>query len=163
MNGYEWSRGEDGFMHPTPVAVAVVEKKTTVVWTDGSCLSNPGPGGWAWATEEGESDSGGARRATNNAMEMQAVIEALKAIDGDILVWCDSQYAINAFTVWAAGWKKNGWRTKGGSPVKNRELVEEFLRLSRNRRVEMRWVKGHSGDAMNERVDRMALAAAARA
>jgi ribonuclease HI len=145
--------------------------QVTVVYTDGACLGNPGPGGWGWAVDVRRSDtagelfgSGGEPHTTNQRMEIQAVIEALRAIDGDVLVVSDSTYVVNCFKQkWWVGWLRKGWRNSQGKPVANRDLWEELfaLALDPNRRVTFEWVKGHSGDQMNDLVDTLATEAAA--
>ena len=114
----------------------------------------------------GERDCGGAAHTTNNAMELTALVRALEHVgpEPDLLMRIDSQYAINAMTVWAKTWRRKGWRKSDGAPVANRDLVERLLELYEGRqgRTEVEWVKGHSGDAANELVDSMAAAQAAR-
>jgi ribonuclease HI len=137
----------------------------TEVWTDGACSGNPGPGGWAWATRDGRQASGGAARTTNQRMEIQAALEAVRALDGPLVVVSDSTYVVNCFRdEWWRGWLARGWTTSGKKPVANRELWEPLVTLVRERDdVTFRWVKGHSGDTMNDLVDRLAVEAAARA
>ena len=135
----------------------------TVVYTDGSCLGNPGPGGWAWAVPDGPFASGADARSTNQRMEMTAVIRALEAIEGPVHVTSDSTYVVNCFRDrWWEGWKRRGWRNTAGKPVANRDLWEVLLELALDaeRAVTFSWVKGHSGDEMNDRVDMLALEAA---
>jgi ribonuclease HI len=137
----------------------------TVVYTDGSCLGNPGPGGWAWAVDGGPSDCGGEAHTTNQRMEVMAVIQALCALSGPIHVMSDSNYVVNCFKQqWWAGWQRKGWKNSQGKPVANRDLWEELFALALNpsRPVTFGWVKGHSGDRMNDRVDLLATDAAAR-
>lgn len=129
------------------------------IWTDGSCIPNPGRGGWAWACKCGTSASGAEDVSTNQRMEIRAVIEALRAnsADGeDVTIYTDSQFVIHGATRWIGKWLKNGWRTVGGAPVKNRELWEELWDQVGKRVVVFRWVPGHSGNVMNELVDRLA-------
>jgi ribonuclease HI len=136
----------------------------TVVYTDGSCLGNPGPGGWAWAVDDGPSDSGGEAHTTNQRMEMTAVTRALQALPGALHVMSDSTYVVNCFRQqWWAGWVRRGWRNAQGKPVANRDLWEELLPLALDsgRKVSFQWVKGHSGDRMNDLVDLMATKEAA--
>jgi len=135
----------------------------TVVYTDGSCIGNPGPGGWAWAVPGGPYASGGERESTNQRMEITAVLQALRAIDGPVLVVSDSTYVVNCFRDrWWEGWRRRGWRTAAGKAVANRDLWEPLIGLvvDSGRSVRLSWVKGHAGDAMNDRVDRLALEAA---
>jgi ribonuclease HI len=137
-----------------------------VVYTDGSCLGNPGPGGWAWAIPDGRSDSGGEPLTTNQRMEVTAVLEAIRAIgaeDGPLTVMSDSTYVVKCFQDrWWEGWFRRGWRNTAGKPVANRDLWEPLLRevLETDRQIAFRWVKGHSGDRWNDVVDQLALAAA---
>jgi ribonuclease HI len=135
----------------------------TVVYTDGSCLGNPGRGGWAWAVPEGPFASGAEARSTNQRMEITAVIRALEAIEGPVHVHSDSTYVVNCFRDrWWEGWKRRGWRNSAGKPVANRDLWEPLfeLVLGPGREVRFSWVKGHSGDVMNDRVDVLAVEAA---
>lgn len=150
--------------HAVPMDHSDTGAATTVVYTDGSCLGNPGRGGWAWAVEGGDSDSGGEPRTTNQRMEMTAVTRALEALPGDLLVMSDSTYVVNCFRQgWWTGWKRRGWRNAQGKPVANRDLWEVLLPLAleSGRPVAFQWVKGHSGDPMNDLVDLMATRAAA--
>ena len=130
------------------------------VYTDGSCLGNPGPGGWAVAGA-GIKISGGQDKTTNNVMEMTAVVKALQqCLARDILeirLFTDSNYVKNGRTPWNKHWKRNGWRTAAGTPVKNKELWIEIDTLSQKMKsVEWRWVKAHNGDPQNELVDSLA-------
>jgi len=131
------------------------------VWTDGACSGNPGPGGWAWATKDGRQGSGGAARTTNQRMEIQAALEAVRALEGPLVVVSDSTYVVNCFRDgWWRGWVTRGWTTSAKKPVANRDLWEPLVELVRERGdVTFRWVKGHSGDAMNDLVDQLAVAA----
>jgi ribonuclease HI len=142
-----------------------MEREVTVAYTDGSCLGNPGPGGWAWAVDGGPSDSGGEAHTTNQRMEVTAVVEALEALTGPVHVISDSTYVVHCFNQkWWAGWKGRGWRNSQGKPVANRDLWERLLDLAldSSRPVTFDWVKGHSGDRMNDVVDLLATEAAAR-
>jgi len=137
----------------------------TVIYTDGSCLGNPGPGGWAWAVVGGGYASGADPLSTNQRMEITAVLRALEASSGPVLIMSDSTYVVNCFRDrWYEGWKRRGWRNAAGKPVANRDLWEPLLALALDpgRSVRFGWVKGHSGDAMNDRVDLLATEAAAR-
>jgi ribonuclease HI len=137
----------------------------TVVYTDGSCLGNPGPGGWAWAVEDGASASGGEAHTTNQRMEVTAVVRALQALEGPLHVVSDSTYVVNCFhQQWWVGWERRGWRNTQGKPVANQDLWRELLALALDagRPVTFQWVKGHSGHPMNDRVDLLATEAAAR-
>ena len=135
----------------------------TLVYTDGSCLGNPGPGGWAWAVPDGPFASGAEATSTNQRMEVTAVLKALEAVPGPLHVRSDSVYVVNCFRDhWYEGWLRRGWRNSAGKPVANRDLWEPLLRmvLDGGRPVKFSWVKGHSVDAMNARVDMLAVAAA---
>jgi ribonuclease HI len=139
----------------------------TVVYTDGSCLGNPGRGGWAWLVPGGRFASGAEPRTTNQRMEITAVLEALRALlpdePGELLVMSDSTYVVNCFRDrWWAGWQRRNWRNAAGKPVANRDLWEPLLELALDpaHPVQFRWVKGHSGDTYNDEVDRLAVAAA---
>jgi ribonuclease HI len=137
----------------------------TVVYTDGSCLGNPGPGGWAWAVDGGRWDSGGETRTTNQRMEVTAVLRALESLPGPVHVISDSTYVVNCFRQqWWVGWKRRGWRNSQGKPLANLDLWQDLLALAldSSRPVTFEWVKGHSGDPMNDRVDQLATEAAAR-
>jgi ribonuclease HI len=135
----------------------------TVAYTDGACLGNPGPGGWAWAVPDGPFASGAADRTTNQRMEIQAALEAVRALPGRLVVMSDSTYVVNCFRDrWWEGWRARGWLNKAKKPVANRELWEPLITLYKERGdVTFRWVKGHSGDVMNDLVDRLAVEAAA--
>jgi ribonuclease HI len=137
----------------------------TVVYTDGACRGNPGPGGWAWAVPDGPSASGGEGRTTNQRMEITAVLEAVRSLPGRLHVVSDSTYVVHCFRDrWWQGWRRRGWRNSQGKPVANRDLWEPLLALAvdSGRDVTFDWVKGHSGDPMNDLVDRLATAAADR-
>ncbi|HEX2274110.1 MAG TPA: ribonuclease H, partial [Acidimicrobiales bacterium] len=135
----------------------------TVVYTDGACLGNPGPGGWAWAVPGGRFASGAAELTTNQRMEVTAALEAVRSLDGPLEVMSDSTYVVNCFRDrWWEGWVARGWRTKAKQPVANRDLWEPLVDLVRAdpTRVRWRWVKGHGADPMNDLVDRLAVEAA---
>ena len=136
----------------------------TVVYTDGACAGNPGPGGWAWAIRDGRYASGAAAHTTNQRMEIQAALEAVTALDGRVNVVSDSTYVVNCFRDrWWEGWLARGWINSQKKPVANRDLWEPLVSIYRAEpgRVRFRWVKGHSGDPMNDLVDRLAVEAAA--
>lgn len=133
----------------------------TEVYTDGACKGNPGPGGWAWAVLGEQWAYGHADHTTNQRMEIQAAYEAVKALDGPLRVVSDSTYVVNCFRdQWWKGWLKRGWKNAQKEPVANRDLWEPFIELVQSRDVEFAWVKGHSGDPMNDLVDRLAVVAA---
>jgi ribonuclease HI len=138
------------------------------VYTDGSCLGNPGPGGWAWVVPEERYESGADPMTTNQRMEITASLRALEALarspgaDG-ILVRSDSAYVVNCFVQrWWVGWQRRGWRNSQGKPVANRDLWEPLLLLALDPATPVRfeWVKGHSGDRWNDIVDELANTAA---
>ncbi len=133
----------------------------TLVYTDGACSGNPGPGGWAWAVPGGRYASGFEAQSTNQRMEITAALEAVRAIEGRLEVVSDSTYVVNCFRDrWHEGWKKRGWKNSQRQPVANRDLWEPFIDLVLERGdVTFRWVKGHAGDAMNDLVDRLAVEA----
>ncbi|MGR0318341.1 RNase H family protein [Agromyces sp. ZXT2-3] len=123
---------------------------------DGSALGNPGPAGWAWYVSDDCWAAGGWPRATNNQGELTAVLELFRAtahLDDELLVQCDSQYVINSVTKWMAGWKRKGWRKADGSPVLNRDLLEQLDEALAGRSFRFEWVRGHVGHPMNEAAD----------
>jgi ribonuclease HI len=150
-----------------------------VVYTDGGCSGNPGPGGWAYVIlgpsqerpggsgpEVLAEDSGGERQTTNNRMELLAVIAALRkaqslfnssknSYNERITVYTDSQYVQKGITQWIGNWKRNAWRTSGKQPVKNQDLWLELDSVTSTLPVDWRWVKGHAGNEYNERCDAM--------
>ena len=142
------------------------------IYTDGSCLKNPGNGGWAAVIIKNDvqdlSDSmrelsGGEKNTTNNRMELSAAINALREIPkgASAELYTDSQYMKNAFTRnWLKSWKKLNWHKSDGAEVKNRDLWEELDALFQTRNIHFRWVKGHAGDKYNERCDKLARAQA---
>jgi ribonuclease HI len=138
---------------------------TTVVYTDGACRRNPGPGGWAWAVDGGPSESGGEPHTTNQRMELTAVLRAVQALAGPLRVISDSTYVVNCFRQkWWVGWELRDWRNSQGKPVANQDLWRELLPLALDpaRSVSFEWVKGHSGDRMNDVVDLLATEEAGR-
>lgn len=131
---------------------------------DGSAIGNPGPSGWAWYVDDTCWASGGWPHGTNNMGELMAVLDLLQQtahLDDELHVFCDSTYVINAITKWMAGWKRKGWKTGGGQPVKNIELMKALDEAMQGRRVKFEWVKGHAGHALNEAADKLANAASA--
>ena len=136
-----------------------------IVYTDGGCSGNPGPGGWAFVIVDGGrtiKGSGAARNTTNNQMELTAVIEALGRIAEEpelarnqVAVFTDSQYVRNGITQWIVRWEKNGWKTAGKKPVKNRPLWQRLRGLELKLRVSWSWVTAHRGIELNELVDSM--------
>ncbi|MGC1407909.1 MAG: ribonuclease HI [Acetobacteraceae bacterium] len=144
---------------PGPQASEVVE-----VWTDGGCKPNPGPGGWAailrFRGVEREL-SGADPATTNNRMELTAATMALEALKRScrVVLHTDSQYVKNGVTRWHAGWVRRNWRNSAGDPVANVELWRRLLEAAKTHRIEWRWVRGHSGDPMNDRADALATKA----
>ena len=134
------------------------------IHTDGACRGNPGPGGWAWACGTASFASGAEAHTTNQRMEVRAVIEALREnVDGPVEIISDSSYVVKCFNdKWHAGWLRRGWKNSQGQAVANRDLWEELfaMTLASGREVTFSWVKGHSGDAMNDFVDELAANAA---
>lgn len=139
-------------------------EEVTVVYTDGACLGNPGPGGWGWAVSPDRYESGHEERTTNQRMEVTAVLQALGAIRGRVLVVSDSTYVVNCFKQrWWAGWRAKGWRNAKREPVANQDLWRPLIEEVVDRRageIRFEWVKGHSGDEMNDLADRLATEAA---
>ena len=140
--------------------------KRVVAYTDGSCLGNPGPGGWAAVLTYGGHErvlSGGAQRTTNNRMEVLAALEALETLNEScaVDVYTDSRYLRDAVEKgWLRGWRKNGWRTADKRPVKNQDLWERLVPQLAKHSVTIHWVAGHAGHPANERVDTLAREAA---
>jgi ribonuclease HI len=133
----------------------------TVAYTDGACRGNPGPGGWAWAVPGGAWESGYDPATTNQRMEITAAYRALLVIEGPVHIVSDSTYVVNCFRDgWWKGWIDRGWKNSKKEPVANRDLWEPLIDLVNERDVTFAWVKGHSGDPMNDLVDRLAVAAA---
>ena len=132
------------------------------VYTDGACKGNPGPGGWGVYIQSNEDEKelyGGNPETTNNQMEMQAALEALKHLknkDEVIELYTDSNYLRQGITEWIHKWKKNNWRTAAKKPVANRDLWIEISDLDEKMTVQWNWVKGHAGDPGNERADELA-------
>ena len=135
------------------------------IWTDGSCLGNPGAGGWGFVATDGTHTaerSGGESNTTNNRMELTAVIRALTAAKNhpELEIHTDSQYVKNGMLSWINNWKRNNWRTADKKPVKNQDLWQQLDELSSTKNIHWFWVRGHNGDEMNERVDLLARTAA---
>jgi ribonuclease HI len=131
------------------------------VWTDGACEGNPGPGGYAAIIDRNGKRTevtGSERQTTNNRMELLAVIAALRTLEepSSVQVVTDSQYVAKGMTSWIHGWRRKGWKTAAGAPVKNRDLWEELDRLAQHHRVRFEWIRGHNGHPENERADTLA-------
>lgn len=153
--------------------------KTLEIYTDGSSLGNPGPGGWGVfviKNEELEIKNdvelgGGEKNTTNNRMELQAVIEAFKYIsarkvlaENMVTIYADSAYVLNGVTSWIFGWEKNGWKTANKKPVLNQDLWQELIALTRSFKGKINWqkVKGHSGHVYNDKADEIATSCASK-
>ncbi len=133
------------------------------MWSDGACSGNPGPGGWAVIMRSGTAEkvlSGGERETTNNRMEITAALEGLRALKTpcQVRIFTDSTYLLQGATEWMPNWKARGWKRKGGKLL-NVELWQAMDEALSKHQVEWVWVKGHAGHAMNERADRLAVAA----
>lgn len=141
-----------------------MDKKKVIIYTDGACSENPGPGGWAAVLmysgdiSSKKSISGGQRNTTNNQMELKAVINGLKAlkVQCKVILYTDSLYIKNGITEWINKWKVNGWRTADKKPVKNIELWKELDTVALQHDIDWRWVKAHNGNRYNEEADRLA-------
>ncbi|GCE77530.1 ribonuclease H [Cellulomonas biazotea] len=134
---------------------------TVEMWTDGACKGNPGVGGWGAWMRFGDHERelcGGEAVTTNNRMELTAVIEGLRALTRPcrVTLHVDSTYVMNGLTKWLAGWKRKGWRTGDGKPVKNQDLWEALDAETQRHEIRWVWVKGHAGDPGNERADALA-------
>jgi ribonuclease HI len=141
------------------------ERKKVRLVTDGSCKGNPGPGGWACLLRYNHHEKemyGHEPHTTNNQMEIRAAIEGLRALKEpcDVVVVTDSEYLKNGITKWVAGWKRRGWVTAAGDPVKNRDLWVELDEQVSRHRTEWTWTKGHANNAENNRCDKLAQRAA---
>jgi len=145
----------------------MTEKNTVVIYTDGACSGNPGPGGWGsilMYNGHRRELSGGEPATTNNRMEMMAVIEALEALKRScrIVIHTDSTYVMKGMTEWMDNWKRRGWKTADKKPVKNVDLWQRLDEAMTRHDVEWRWVRGHSGIPENERADELARQAIPR-
>ena len=135
--------------------------KDVVIYTDGACKGNPGPGGWgAWLRSGGHEREiwGGEDQTTNNRMELTAVIESLAALKAPsrVKLHLDSEYVRNGITSWIHNWKRRGWRTASNQPVKNVDLWQRLDNLTQVPQIDWHWVRGHAGDEGNERADALA-------
>lgn len=136
-------------------------KKHILIYTDGACQGNPGPGGWAallrWKDHEKEI-FGAEAETTNNRMELKAAIEALKSLKEacEVDLYTDSQYVKKGITEWIQGWQERGWKNAAKKAVKNQDLWEELNLLVQKHAIQWHWVKGHAGHPENERVDVLA-------
>jgi len=134
-----------------------------IIYTDGACSGNPGPGGWGALMLYGGREKelyGGEDDTTNNRMEMLAAIKALESLkpgySGEIELWTDSKYLKDGITKWIHGWKKRGWKKADKKPVLNMDLWKRLDALAEDKTIDWRWVKGHAGDPGNERADALA-------
>jgi len=135
--------------------------KQVIIYTDGACRGNPGPGGWGALIKFDGAEKkifGGHKNTTNNQMELSASIEGLAALKEkcSVELFTDSKYVMGGITQWITNWKKNNWRTAAKKDVKNKELWQELDQLISYHQVKWHWVKGHSGDAGNEQADLLA-------
>ncbi len=135
--------------------------KMVTIYTDGACRGNPGPGGWGALLMSGSHEKvlrGSESQTTNNRMELQAAIGALEALKGrcQVSLFTDSEYLRKGVLEWLEGWKKRNWKNAAKKPVKNRDLWEKLDALLADHEIDWHWVKGHSGDAGNERADQLA-------
>ena len=142
-------------------------RKQVEAHTDGACLGNPGPGGWAALLRYGARERevvGGEVHTTNNRMELMAAISALESLTEpcSIVLFTDSQYVKQGINEWMPNWIRRNWKTAAGDPVKNRDLWERLHAATARHVIDWRWVKGHSGDPDNERVDQLARDEATR-
>lgn len=138
-----------------------MKNQSVVIYTDGACRGNPGPGGWGAllrCDDKTRELCGGEPQTTNNRMELTAAIEALNALKRacDVQLHTDSNYVRQGITQWLAGWKKNGWKTAAKKPVKNAELWRQLDTACARHDIEWHWVKGHSGNPGNEAADALA-------
>ena len=150
---------------------AADERPSVVIYTDGACKGNPGPGGWGVWLRSGDYEkelSGGEAHTTNQRMELTAAIQALTALNRPcrVVLYTDSRYVLGGITSWIKTWKRNGWKNSAKKPVKNADLWQVLDAAVDSHEIEWRWVKGHAGDLGNERADALAnagvLTAAAR-
>ncbi|MEO6501763.1 MAG: ribonuclease HI [Jatrophihabitantaceae bacterium] len=146
---------------PSTSPPAGSDRSPVLIYTDGACKGNPGPGGWgAWLSSGGHSKElfGGEPQTTNQRMELMAAIQALTALTRPcaVVLYTDSRYVLEGITSWIHGWKRNGWQNSSKQPVKNADLWRSLDEVSARHAIDWRWVKGHSGDPGNERADALA-------
>ena len=154
-----------------PTQDATGSEYDVVIYTDGACKGNPGPGGWGMWLRSGTHERelfGGELATTNQRMELTAAIQALTALNRPcrVVLYTDSRYVLGGITSWINAWKRNGWKNSAKQPVKNADLWQALDAATDSHEIEWRWVKGHAGDVGNERADALAnagvLSAAAR-
>ena len=156
-------------LNVTPAAYPTTGRDDAIIiYTDGGCSGNPGPGGYGTVILDGESRSeysGGYRLTTNNRMEMLACLVGLRRsvdLGKKIYIFSDSSYVVNAITKsWAVGWRRRGWKKSDGKPAVNADIWADILTLVEKCDVQFHWIKGHAGHELNERCDQLAVAAAA--
>ncbi|PHR94431.1 MAG: ribonuclease HI [Robiginitomaculum sp.] len=139
------------------------QNQPLVIYTDGACLGNPGPGGWGALLQFGSKEKelfGGEPNTTNNRMELMAAIQALESLNGgysgEIVLWTDSKYLKDGITNWIHGWKKRGWRKADKKPVLNKDLWQRLDAIVEGKSIDWKWVKAHAGHEGNERADVLA-------
>jgi ribonuclease HI len=135
-----------------------------VIYTDGACRGNPGPGGWGALLRSGPHEkalSGFEAATTNNRMELTAALMALRALKqpSRVVLWTDSEYLRKGMTEWLPGWRARGWKTAAKQPVKNADIWQALIEVAEPHTIDWRWVKGHAGDPGNEAVDKLATEA----
>lgn len=155
---------ESALDSPSPRVKSLSE---AIIYCDGACSGNPGPGGWGTIVEQNGARrelSGGHPKTTNNQMELLGMIEGLRAVAPGtrVKIVTDSEYVVKGATTWIKGWIRNGWKTASKAPVKNQELWQQLHALLQERPHTIEWVKGHAGHAENERCDELARAAIAQ-
>jgi ribonuclease HI len=140
---------------------SATQKKIVEIHSDGACLGNPGPGGWACLLRHEKKErelSGGEILTTNNRMELMAAIQGLEALKSpcNVSLYSDSQYVLKGIKEWMPNWIKRGWKNSAGEPVKNQDLWQRLQQAASIHHVSWHWVKGHNGHPDNERVDELA-------
>ena len=148
----------------TAASVVGTTREVVEIWTDGGCKPNPGPGGWAAIMRFGNTErelSGAEAATTNNRMELTAAAVALETLKRPcrVVVHTDSEYLRNGITRWHTGWVRKGWRNAAGDPVANMDLWRRILDAAKPHEIDWKWVRGHSGNPMNERADVLATEA----
>jgi len=149
---------------PSPDEVALVPEvksgERALVYTDGACSGNPGPGGWGWVVPDQCWASGAEDPSTNQRMELQAVLHAVTHLAGPLEIVSDSTYVVNCFKdKWWVGWERRGWKNSQKKPVANQDLWKPLVAEVKKRDVQFRWVKGHAGNRWNDVADELAVVA----